>query len=136
MTSNDAARPRGASAIEARMRSRRTRDGALSIFHRMNEAAIRNAADAIAHANQYRHLSEDDLTRSVQLFVQQHPDAARSTEDQTALLRAKRHNEAQKIPIRDLDNKTLARMTPRERLEIANGEIPSRFKLLGPNDDV
>ncbi len=36
MTSNDAARPRGASAIEARMRSRRTKDGALSIFRRMN----------------------------------------------------------------------------------------------------
>lgn len=136
MSNNNAARPRGASAIEARMRSRRTKDGALSIFRRMSEAAIRNAADAIARANQYRNLSEDDLTRSVQLWCAHHPDAAKSLDEQATLLRAKRHIEAQQIPIRDFDKKTLARMTPRERLETANGETPSRFKLLGPNDDV
>jgi hypothetical protein len=136
MSNNDATRPRGATTIEARIRSRRAKDGALTIFNRIREEAIRNCADSIAHANPFRQLTEDDVTRSVQLFCSQHPDAARSTDEQTAILRMARHNEMQPIPIRDLDKIALGRMTARERLDIANGApVSPRFKLLGPNDE-
>jgi hypothetical protein len=133
MSNNDITRPRGAITIEARIRSRRTSDGQLSIFNRLNERAIANCANAIADANAFRNLTDDDLTRSVQLWVSHHSGAAISVEDQAAILRAKRQIEAQPIPLRDLDKNALSRMTARERLDIANGAgVSARFKLLGP----
>src|SRR5689334_8708225 len=100
MTTNDDSRPRGAITLEQRIRSRQASDGALSIFNRMNEAAIRNAADAIADANPFRNFTHDELTRAVQLWCSLHPGAARSVEEETANLRARRQIEGQQIPIR------------------------------------
>lgn len=134
MTSNGT-RPRGAITIEQRIRSRRSKDGQLSIFARLDERAIANCADSIAHANPYAHLTEDDITRSVQLWSAHHPGSARSTEEQAANLRARRQIEGRKTPVRDINRQLLQQLSPAERLNLANtGCLPDRFIVLGPED--
>lgn len=135
MSSNDAARPRGTARIAERIRSRRAKEGPLSIYSRLHEAAIENCAAHIAGANAYRDLDDDALTRSVLSFVQRHSDAALTTNEATVNLRARRQIDAQPIPVRDINRQTLAKMNPMERLDIANGAgLSARFKLLGPDD--
>lgn len=124
-----------ARAIVARIRSRRTKDGAFSIFGRLKPEAVEAMAQSIAAAYPNTEIDEDGLTRCALLFVGKNPNAARTHDETMALLNQRRMNEQAKIVIRDVTTTFLQKLTPRQKLEYANtGLLPEPYILKGPHD--
>lgn len=124
-----------ARAIEARLNSRRVTDGAFSIFGRLRAEVIGPMSESIAASNPSGVIDEDYLRRCVLNFVGQHPVAARSHDETTALLNRRRMNEQASVVVRDVTTALLAKLSPTDRLAYANtGILPDKYILKGPND--
>jgi hypothetical protein len=135
---NEATRAR-ARAIAALIRSMRVKRGPLSITSRFKEEAIDSYSEhlAIVYANSTP--SESDIVRSMNLFAGQQPQAF-YTQDEVVKQNRERLGIqfGRKKVITDVTRKVLDSMTPRERLELANGgSLPTRFVLkpYGGGDD-
>ena len=136
MSMYDAARPRGASTIEARIVSERTKPGgSYSCFARLKAANIAACANHIAANYAGREPDPDELMRAVQLYEKRYPQAAQTIGEVSSTIRTAKFVEQQRIPVRDINKQILDRMTAVERLDLVNtGSLSDRFILLGPND--
>jgi len=135
MSSTNAVRPRGTSAIEARIVSERAKGGAYSCFARLKAANLSACAAHIAGIFSCREPDADELMRAVQLYQKRYPGASDTVAEITASIRTARHIEQRVIPVRDINKQLVNRLTALERLNLANtGRLPDRFLLLGPDD--
>jgi hypothetical protein len=114
--------------IEERINSRIHTEGLYSPFGRTKPEAVKAMAEAIAAANPNRTLDEDDLRRSVLLFLGRHPAAGRTHQETTALVNKRYLNEQAKVVVRGVTKEFLNKLTPAARLHFANtGELPDKY---------
>lgn len=136
---NDATRAR-ARAIAALIRSMRVQRGPLSIASRLKEPTIDGYADHLATVYANTTPTEAELLRSLNVHAGLHPQCFH-TQDEIVKQNRERLGikYGRRQTITDLTRDVLDSMTPRERLEIANGgPVPSRFILknyVGDNDE-
>lgn len=136
---NDATRAR-ARAIAALIRSMRVKRGPLSIASRLKEGAVESYSEHLAKVYANSTPTESEIVRSMTLFAGQQPQVFHSQDEIVKQNRERLNIQyGRKQIINDLTRKVLDSMTPRERLEVANGgPIPSRFILKtcgGGNDE-
>jgi hypothetical protein len=109
----------------------RVKRGPLSIASRIKEAAIDSYSEHLAKVYANSTPSESDLARSMNLFAGQQPQVFLTQEEVVKQNRQRLNIEyGRKQIITDVTRKVLGSMTPRERLEVANGgPLPTRFVL-------
>lgn len=133
---NDAKRAR-ARAIAAMLRSLRTKQGSLSIANRQKGAGLESYAEHLADVYSNTTPTEAELIRSLNLHAAQQPQCFYTHEEVVALNRQRLSiQQTRKQVITDIDRNVVKSLTPREKLEVANGEpLPRRFELKIFGDD-
>jgi hypothetical protein len=97
----------------------------------MKEGAIDSFAEHLARVFPNGTPTETEIIRSLNLFASQQPQVFLTQEEKVKQNRERLSIQyGRKEVISDVTRKVLDRMTPRERLGVANGEpLPSRFVL-------
>jgi len=133
---NDAARAR-ARTIAAMLRSLRSKQGSLSIASRLKEKGLESYSQHLATVYPNNPPTEAELIRSLNLHAAQQPQCFYTQEEVVALNRQRLSiQQTRKQVITDIDRNVVKSLTPREKLEVANGEpLPRRFELKIYGDD-
>ena len=135
---NDASRAR-ARTIEAMLRSLRTQRGPLSIASRLKEAGLKSYSEHLAAVYANTPPTESELIRSLNLHAAQQPQCFHTPNEVVEANRERLSiQERRKAVITDVTRSVFKSMTPREKLEVANGgPLPRRFelKIYGGDDE-
>jgi len=133
---NDATRAR-ARTIAAMLRSLRSKQGSLSIASRLKEGGLESYSRHLATVYPNNPPTEAELIRSLNLHAAQQPQCFYTQEEVVALNRQRLSiQQTRKQVITDIDRNVVKSLTPREKLEVANGEpLPRRFELKIYGDD-
>ncbi len=127
---SDATRRR-ACTIATMLRSLRAKQGSLSIASRLKEGGLDRYAEHLASVYTNALPTEAELIRSLNLHAAQQPQCFYTQEEVVALNRQRLSiQQTRKQVITDIDRNVVKSLTPREKLEVANGEpLPRRFEL-------
>lgn len=117
--------------IAAMLRSLRAKQGSLSIASRLKEAGLESYAEHLAAVYSNIPPTEAELIRSLNLHAARQPQCFYTQEEIVKLNRERLSiQQTRKRIITDIDRNVVKSLTPREKLEVANGEpLPRRFEL-------